>query len=289
MGYIMERYRDCRRFNEQYEAIHQFLLEAEKLPHNEHFHWGRMEWMHCHSYLETEKLTEIVLFRQDNGEIVGLLAYDTVYDDRTYLIHTSDDPALLGCMTDAVIQRESGKAVIKANSKDTALCRMLQERGFRQKHKEFSVLALDLTGPLPYTVPEGYSMSPRSFVADPWQYQLVIHRGFDNPGIPEKWEGALLSNIPHKNAELQTFILAEQEYCAHCGIWYTAGDTAYVEPVVTVPQHRKRGLAKAAVYEACGRVRALGAKRATVLSDQEFYLRIGFAASSEVYCWERQS
>lgn len=78
------------------------------------------------------------------------------------------------------------------------------------------------------------------------------------------------------------------EYCAHCGLWYTEGDTAYVEPVVTVPQHRGQGLAKAVVYEACNRARKLGAKRATVLSDQAFYYRIGFECSSEVYCWEKE-
>lgn len=66
---------------------------------------------------------------------------------------------------------------------------------------------------------------------------------------------------------------------------YTTGDTAYVEPVATVPEHRKRGLAKTVVYEACSRAHALGAKRAIVLSDQAFYFRIGFTLSSEVYDW----
>jgi hypothetical protein len=31
----------------------------------------------------------------------------------------------------------------------------------------------------------------------------------------------------------------------------------------------------------------MGAKRATVLSDQEFYYRIGFTLSSEVHRWEK--
>ena len=54
-----------------------------------------------------------------------------------------------------------------------------------------------------------------------------------------------------------------------------------------VPAHRKQGLAKAAIYEACTRANALGAKRAIVLSDQAFYFRIGFTLSSEVYAWEK--
>lgn len=144
----------------------------------------------------------------------------------------------------------------------------------------------DLSNPLVYCLPDGYTMRPRDFAADPWQYQLVIHRGFDNDGTPEKWDDELLKRIPHANDALKTFAIADCEYCAHCGLWYTAGDTAYVEPVATVPEHRKRGLAKAVVYEACSRAHALGAKRAIVLSDQAFYSRIGFTHSSEVYDWE---
>lgn len=144
----------------------------------------------------------------------------------------------------------------------------------------------DLSNPLVYCLPDGYTMSPRDFAADPWQYQLVIHRGFDNDGTPEKWDVELLKRIPHENDALKTFAIANREYCAHCGLWYTTGDTAYVEPVATVPEHRKRGLAKAVVYEACSRAHALGAKRAIVLSDQAFYFRIGFTHSSEVYDWE---
>ena len=94
--------------------------------------------------------------------------------------------------------------------------------------------------------------------------------------------------ICNDNLNLKVFAIKECEYCAHCGLWYTEGDTAYVEPVVTVPEHRKLGLARAVIYEACNRARNLGAKRATVLSGQAFYYRIGFECSSEVYRWEKQ-
>ena len=46
-----------------------------------------------------------------------------------------------------------------------------------------------------------------------------------------------------------------------------------------------RFLSEAVVYEACLRAKALGAKRAIVLSDNEFYFRNGFRLSSEVYNW----
>ena len=222
------------------------------------------------------------------GAVVGLITYDTSYDDRVYLIHKSSEKPLLERMIETVLESEDLGAAMKVNAKDAVLCRMLREKGFEKKHKCGSVLSLDLSNSLEYDLPDAYAMSPRGFVADPWQYQLVIHRGFDNDGIPEKWEDAFLKRIPHGNEDLKTFAIAHNEYCAHCGLWYTTGVTAYVEPVATVPEHRKQGLAKAAVYEACTRAKALGAKRAIVLSDQEFYFRIGFTLSSEVYAWGKK-
>lgn len=289
MEYRIERYKNCQRFNEQYESIYQFLLEAEKLEYNEHFHWGRFEWMHTHSYLDEDKLTSIAMFKDENGTIVGLTTYDTGYDDRVYLIHTSSDKMLLEYMVDTVLEAEGDGAVIKANSNDTVICQILQEKGFEKKHRCACILSLDLTNPLDYSMPDAYSMSPQGCVADPWQYQLVIHKGFGNEGIPERWDDEFLKRIPHVNEDLKTFAIANNEYCAHCGLWYSKGNTAYVEPVATVPEHRKQGLAKAVVYEACTRANAFGAKRAIVISDQEFYFRIGFILSSEVYDWERKN
>lgn len=287
MEYRTEIYKNCERFNEQYQSIYQFLLGAEKLKYNEHFPWGRFEWMHAHSYLDEDKLTSIVMFKDENGAIVGLITYDTDYDDRAYLIHTSSDRMLLDSMIDAAVKQEDKRTVIKANSGDVVLCQMLQERGFERKHRDSCVLTLDLNNHLEYAIPHLYTVSPQEFSADPWQYQLVIHKEFDNEGIPEKWDKEFLTRIPHVNEELKTYAIASGEYCAHCGLWYSKGDTAYIEPVATVPQHRKQGLAKAVVYEACNRASKLGAKRAAVLSDQEFYYRIGFTLSSEVYAWER--
>lgn len=38
MKYRIEHYKNCERFNEQYQSICQFLLKAGTLDYNEHFH-----------------------------------------------------------------------------------------------------------------------------------------------------------------------------------------------------------------------------------------------------------
>ena len=65
MKYRIEHYKNCERFNEQYQSIYQFLLKAGTLDYNEHFHWGRFEWMHAHSYLDADQLTNIVMFKDE--------------------------------------------------------------------------------------------------------------------------------------------------------------------------------------------------------------------------------
>ena len=67
------------------------------------------------------------------------------------------------------------------------------------------------------------------------------------------------------------------EYTAYCCLWYDERtDYAYIEPVCTIPSYRGKGIAKALIYEALNRVKALGAKRAFVISDMEFYHKLGF-------------
>ena len=66
-------------------------------------------------------------------------------------------------------------------------------------------------------------------------------------------------------------------------------DYAYVEPVCVIPAYRKMGLGKAAVYQAINHARVLGAKRAIVISDQEFYKRLGFVKKNHYsFYWKKE-
>lgn len=289
MSYRIEKYKNCKRFNEQYEEIYKFLLANADKGYNEHFHWGRFEWMMCHSFLDVNELEKIALFRDENDNLVGLATYDTCYDDQTYLLHATDDKVLLRMMLDYAMQnyKNNEKNVIKANGNDLALNELLEENGFVKSYRDNSILAMNLQQELKYSIPQEFRISAKDFVMDSWKYQMVIHKGFDNEGIPEVWTEELRKPTPNSNHALKVVALKDDEYCAHCGVWYTQGETAYIEPVVTIPEHRNKGLAKAVVYEAINRAKELGAKRVIVLSWEEFYFKIGFEMSSEVYCWEK--
>lgn len=285
MNYTIEKYADFKRFNQQYEEIYHFLSKTADTGYNEHFHWGRFEWMMCHSMLDVKNLDKIALFRDEKQQMVGLVTYDTEFDGSAYLIHATNDEKLLKEMLDFAVHNYGKEGCVAVNSKDALLCQVLREEGYEKRYDGGAVLQINLDNNIDYHIPEGYRLSEKDFVSDNWKYQMVIHRGFNHDDIPEKWDDELFLSRKNFNEALNVFALKEDEYCAYCGVWYTSGDTAYIEPVVTVPEYRNLGLARAVVYEAIARAKEMGAKRAVVLSEQEFYFKLGFERTSEVAYW----
>ena len=77
---------------------------------------------------------------------------------------------------------------------------------------------------------------------------------------------------------------------ASASTWYDKRtDYAYVEPVCVIPEYRKMGIGKAAVYTAINHARELGARTAIVNSDQDFYKRIGFNRKNHYsFYWKKE-
>ena len=83
---------------------------------------------------------------------------------------------------------------------------ILKEYSFSLKEEE-SVLEFDLKKITGYEVPNGYTISPMDFDIDNWKYQLVIHKGFNNEGIPEKWNDDFLKPSLNCNNKLKVFAI----------------------------------------------------------------------------------
>ena len=71
-------------------------------------------------------------------------------------------------------------------------------------------------------------------------------------------------------------ILPESRYRTALSGFIRIRDYAYVEPVCTIPSCRGKGIAAALLSEAFSRAKALGAKKAYVISDLPFYEKLGF-------------
>lgn len=280
--YFIEKYQTQERFNNRYIEILKFLQCNADKGHNEHFHWGRLNWMMAHPYLDSEILPQIALFKDSYGAVVGVVTFDTCYRDGWYILHSVSDEKLLRQMTEYICGVDSAP-IIKANLDDIALCKLLQEENYKMQYSE-SVLTMDLSRDLYYRLPTGFRINTPNEQIDERQWQLVIHRGFDNDGIPQTPSDEVAQAQKHLLAHeyVKTFVIKNGEYVAHCGVWFDGGKTAYIEPVATVPEYRGKGLGRAVVYEALLRAKNRGAKRAVVLSDQSFYSHIGMQKSSAV-------
>lgn len=288
--YLIENYKGVSRYSTQRYEILNFLQAAADTGYNEHFHWGRFEWMMAHPDLNVEMLPKNALFRNGAGELVGVVLYDGNFDDRWYLLHSIFDESLLAQMVEYVTKIDVDAATIKANLNDAALCKLLENLGFKQQYSE-SVLQMELSHNLSFQLPQGFCLNAPHAEIDGSQWRLAIHRGFDHDGVPQAPDAETAKAQKHLESSvyIKVFAIKGSEYVAHCGMWYHGGDTAYIEPVATVPEYRGKDLGKAVVYEAAHRAKQQGAKRAIVLSNQKFYLCIGMTKSSEVGTWVKNS
>ena len=283
--YTIENYKLLsEHFAGQYSDVHHFLTTFADSGINEHFHWGRFDWMVTSPYLDREKISRMAFFKDGNGKIEGLALFDTSYEDRWYLLRANLNQELLRKMVEYVVDVDGNEAIIHANELDKPLGDFLESKGFVGRHSE-SVLELPLTAQqMNAALPDGFNMV---YEPDEYKWRQVIWRGFDHDGEPEAPDKETVAAQKRLDDDAYIKVFAEKDgiYMAHCGVWYDGGETAYIEPVATVPEHRGKGLGKAVVYEAVNIAARRGAKRAVVLSEQAFYFHIGMTVSSGVSVW----
>ena len=89
--------------------------------------------------------------------------------------------------------------------------------------------------------------------------------------------GECVAPPPHSTYEHNVTIAdAAGEYACFSGMWWVAENRlAYMEPLCTIPEYRRLGLAEAALSEHVRRLRPLGARVMTGGGDP-FYWKIGF-------------
>jgi GNAT superfamily N-acetyltransferase len=98
------------------------------------------------------------------------------------------------------------------------------------------------------------TMRPYQTEGDYWRIRAFLRRVMLLNGVREQsWHVARLDYAP--GDEISAFVTA----------WYDdVTRAAYLEPVGTVPEHQRRGLARAAITEGLRRLQRLGATRAFV-------------------------
>ena len=266
---------------EDYQAVCDFLIELNRDKSHINWNWARWEWMYAHPYLDRQKLAAIGLWKS-GGRIVGAAVYD-LFPGEALCAALDEYRDLLPEILEYAycFLKDSRGLGVAAGEADLQMQQTLIRLGYQKTQQTEPVLQRRLDEPLEYELPAGFRIREIRFPEDNLAYQTVIWKGFDHEGDQEELEKMLRNEAPlpvHREPYL--CLAAEDgsgEFAAHCTCWYDRRtDYAYVEPVCTVPKYRGMGLGRAVVLEALRRCRELGAKTAFVISDQQFYSRLGF-------------
>lgn len=271
-------------FGSAYERVRQFLLRINRGEVvNPYFPWAAWEWIFCLGYVDEEEVQKYVQWEED-GVVVGLSSFDG-NPARRYLDFDPTRPGLMQEMLAWSLAHHTGEEPFQVNisDADADFQHTARRMGMTPTQETEHASALDLRGALEYSLPENFTIRSQADGFDLHKFNRCLWHGFDRKGDVDVSEQRLdfrrrqLSG-PNQLPELNIVVVApDGEYAAYCGMWHEAGASyTYVEPVCTAPAWRKHGCGRAAVLESARRCAARGARTAYVVSNLDFYYRIGF-------------
>ena len=277
-----------------YEAVCTFLIELNRTDRTRiHWNWARFEWMYEHPEFDKDARDSIGLW-WNKDRIVGAAIYDMYFGEAFCGVLPGWEalyPQVLDYAYSALKDEKGlGIALCDTNLEQIAAAK---QRGFAKAEQTENVMAMELDGVLPGTLPERLSLTSPDPIRDARALQWLFWRGFDHGEDREEFEreeAPLVSRPrPHFDPDLSLAAADPSgELVGCCCLWYSPGtDYAYVEPVCVVPAWRGKGLGKALVQTALHRAKKLGAKRAYVISDLDFYRKLGFeTACHYTFYWK---
>jgi predicted N-acetyltransferase YhbS len=282
-----------------YERVGEFLIETYQ-PGKKFTNWlqPRWEYMHFHPFVWEIDLGKIGIFEED-GVVVGVVNMES--NERTAYFQVRPNYEFIKPLMFEYaekhyqgISQSTGRLIrtLYIHEDDDVLLKMAQSGGY-EPWRDFDDhnAQLRLDQPIPQvSLPEGFRIQSLSEENDLHKINRVLWAGFNHegPAPEEEVEGRrFMQRAPNFNKDL-TIVVCDPDgnYISYCGMWVVPQNKyAYVEPVATVPEYRRKGFGKAAVLESLRRAKALGAEIAWVGSDIEFYQALGFETMFKFETW----
>lgn len=282
---------DFKVFNDiYYDKVCDFLIEISKNNRTHiNWNWARWEWMFFHPDFNRELMDKIGLWFLGD-ELVGLATYDYYFGEGFFAAKEGFEELEKDILEYAVtnFSDENGFG-IAVNDTDNKTIDLLKHYGFTENEQTENMLelALDEVDFTSRSKIEGISFQSINLEKDLYKHHELLWKGFDHEGQAPLDEDTIskqkkLLSASHLNPLLHVIAKTENgEYAAYCGLWYNKEtDYVYVEPVCTIPEYRNKGIASALLMEALKRAYDLGAKKAYVISESNFYKSIGFKQHS---------
>lgn len=215
----------------------------------------------------------------------------------------------MAAYADADMPGEAGEKEFVLFPGQKALIAAAEARGYSLDRAEDEMMLDFRRGSLDRPLPEGFRFVPPGEI-DAVRMARCTWKGFghaenapfenweaEDPGTPwnpqKSYRGILSSMMappPHSTYEYNVVIADEKgEYACYSGMWWVPENRlAYMEPLCTIPEYRRRGLAAAALSRHYRRMKALGAEWMTGGGD-EFYRRIGYNDAMRWLFWKKKA
>jgi GNAT superfamily N-acetyltransferase len=278
MKTILRNYRD----ENDYWRIRQFLREVMSLNNLREFSWSvpRLDYWRffgMNTIHPFANLPEIIfLWETIDGQIAAVLnpeepgnAFMQVHPAfKTRELEVEMIAAAEKCLS--VECNGLHKLFLWADSQDLQRQELLKEEGFSPQGCTENQWRRDLDVPIPdVPLADGYIIrslgDERELPARSW----ASWRGFHPDEPDHKYKGWNwyhdIQRCPLYRRDLDIVAAIDDGFAACATFWFDdATRTVYIEPVFTVPEHQRRGLARAVISEGLRRVQHLGALRAFV-------------------------
>jgi GNAT superfamily N-acetyltransferase len=279
-----------------FERVHQFLTDTyDPETLNSYLLPQYWEYAHHHSYFDFHKTARMGLWEEE-GEIVAISAYE-MHIGEVHL-HTKRGyekllPQLLTWAEAELAAVENGTKKLKVwiTDKEQNKSDLLRAGGYACVYREpVNIFRYDKPWP-ERTLPEGFSLIDGTnvdFAKEATCWWLGFDHGAEGPEPVDQIEGSI-QETPRSRSDLMTIVVAPNgDYACALGMWLDEQNHyAYLEPLATVPEYRRKGLATIALTEAMKKTKALGATYCFGGS-REFYTDIGFETICNRELWERE-
>ena len=267
---------------DDYWRIRAFLRQVMLLNglREKSWHVARLDYWRWHGILnmgDGQLEQDVFLWETGENEIAGVLnqeeAGNAYLQVHPHLRTPELEEEMIALAEERLAIQREGKRVVAvwADAQDTLRLDVLKRRGYTRGKWTEHQWRRDLDAPIPdVPIPPAYTVRALGDVDELPSRSWASWRGFHPDEPDEDYEGwkwyLNIQRCPLYRRDLDLVTVAPGgEIASFCTLWYDdVTRSAYIEPVATVPEHQRRGLARAAITEGLRRLQRLGARRAFV-------------------------
>ena len=269
--------------NNDYDALIDFLIKLSNEGINHiNWNWARFEWMIEHPETDKSKLETIGLWWEKDS-VVGAAIFDMYYGEAfcgALKAYADILPDILDYAYNN-LSDESGLGIAICDG-DLKTIEMATQLGYEKADQKENIMTFDLNTSIPSKMPLDVVIREYDPAENPYEFAWLLWQGFDHGNdklefeSQDKKEQQLRKHLDKRLSLAAVDTLGN--IVGYVCLWYSPKtDYAYVEPVCTIPEFRNMGISKALLAEAFGRATKLGASKAIVISDMDFYKKLGFS------------